>query len=243
MSKKGFRKHRKVKFLTKNHGSAKMIKKFVATSKVRICPVERKSQQMDSNFIFKEIVNFLLCKFADASICGKPLFCSRTKIGKLLFILQILWFKCKGEFAFSERIVRDTCGCSIPELSILMYPYIIYGSMQENPSECYIKNESLCSEQIMIEVKDDFHKRYPYNDVNCVGLSEMIQSVFLNFGSYQSSKLGALIDEFKDAIFEDADLNKEKLQRWLNTLAKAETQNDIIIFLRQYENTNVFLGG
>lgn len=186
----------------------------------------------------KILANFLIQEYWRIRVDGQRIKCTRTKVGKLLTIIQILSIKCRQQLAFKDTIAVETCGTSVPILSVLRYPYDIWElgvNESLNGSIFFEKNAKINAESITTEDKPlpDLYKLS--NDIDD-SLKKIIKDVFLEFGTYDSYEIGKLINQFKSAISLDSVVREEKINAWLNNSdIQPEKSNKIVLFIHNYK--------
>lgn len=185
----------------------------------------------------KNLANFLIQEYWKNRVDGLRIECTRTKIGKLLTIIQILSIKCRHQLAFKDTIAVETCGTSVPILSILWYPYNIWElSVNElfDNSVFFKRNAKIDTKSVTIEDKPlpDLYKNISDIDDS---LKKIVKDVFLEFGAYDGYEIGKLINQFKADISLDSVVCEEKITAWLNNLdIQSETANNLVLFIHNY---------
>ncbi len=188
---------------------------------------------------FSLISKSLIRKFLETKISDKYIECTRTKIGKLLVIVQMAYLKATKEMAFNEPIYVDKCGATIPSLAALGIPYDIIEEVApklfDSNEEYYVSNSALD-----INVLDIDETRVPrkYLDENSSvneKLKQITNDVFLEFGGYESLELGRMIDEFKLDISDNNTLDMQSLSKYIeDNFFNNYENNKIINFIRNY---------
>lgn len=207
-------------------------KSFVRCSDV--CKEEFK-KNMDVTFV----ANYLIQCFWKTRVNGKRIECTRTKIGKLLTIIQILSIKINKQVAFEDTIAEEICGTSVPVLSVYRYPYDIWELLPyklPNDTVFYETNGSINLSEVST-VEEPLPSLYEiHGDVDGL-IQKIIYDVFIGFGAYDSYEIGRFINEFKTTICIEKVVSKEKIADWLSNLdiqTINPTINPIISFIFNY---------
>ncbi len=189
------------------------------------------------NMDVKYFADYLIDLFWNTRINGKPIECTRTKIGKLLTIVQILYIKHYKTNAFEDIIVEETCGTSIPVLAVHRYPYNIWDAYTEslNGNDFFKGNNpiNVCE----ISKRADIAKN-PFLSLCEDGeladrIIKLISGVFYEFGTYDGYEIGKLINEFKDKICSDNVVLEQKVIDWLSDNEDTGT-NPIVDFINKH---------
>ena len=152
----------------------------------RILVVQSSEETDDSQTIgkifycFTDIVDYLISLFYKTN---KKYSCSRTKIGKLLSILEFKYARMKKHRVFLRDIYRyPNCGTAIHALTVEcdrdVYRMINYGD----------NNKKIAFSEIDFNVIPPMESK----DFSCIPLEirEEIERVFCNFGAYTHKRLG-----------------------------------------------------
>lgn len=218
------------RMLTKRGKSDTMICK-----KMHMCCANTYGGEYKRQMNVKFLANRLIQHFWNIRINGQRVKCTRTKIGKLLTIVQILSIKYNNQIAFEDTIAEETCGTSIPVLSVHRYPYDIwelYTCKTPNATDFFEKNSSINLSD-MVTVNESLPDLYaPQGEVDNL-LQRIINDVFMEFGTYDGYEIGKLINQFKDGICFDGVVCKEKVIEWLTNI-DTQTTNPIISFIHNY---------
>lgn len=147
----------------------------------KACKKNKNMEELNANL--KEAANYLIFLFNST---GQKYSCSRTKIGKILSIVAIIYAK-EGKKIFNERIykyksdaVGEFCGAFIRELINIV------------DRDVYISNE-ICDTNSKINSDEIKEKENLTFDLP-KGVKETIKEVFLEFGAYDSKTLGKCIN-------------------------------------------------
>lgn len=197
----------------------------------------------------KNVANYVIQEYWRCRVKGQKVACTRTKIGKLLTIIQILSIKCRHELAFDDTIVTETCGTSVPILSVYRYPYDIWElntdmtlsqidfSGQKVHNSFYEENSRIDCDK-MTEVDEPIPKLYEVQKDENIdeSLKKIIKDVFTEFGTYDSYEIGNMINEFKEKICIDDIVDENKITAWLYKIQSQQTEtNKLIEFITEYD--------
>ena len=224
--------------LTKKKKSGIIEHKAISKHKQRsLCGEECKN-----NMSVKNITNHVIREYWNSRVGGLRISCTRTKIGKMLTIIQILSLKCRREIAFDELIVSETCGTSVPILSVYRYPYDIWelnkGRTLDEPFQSrddFFERNSRMSKDEVERINEDIPKLYEIQQEICGPLQRIIEDVFYEFGAYDSYEIGKLINDFKDKICIKEVVDEEMIGDWLKEIQGQPTDNELIKFIAEYE--------
>ena len=192
-------------------------------------------EEINKEMDVKILANYLIQCFWNTRINGQRIKCTRTKIGKLLTIVQLLYIKQNGQVAFDDAIAEETCGTSIPVLSVYRYPYDIWDiSSNELSSDTvfYELNSSINLSDVS-KVSDTIPELYDLKDEVSDSIKKLIMDVFVKFGTYDGYEIGKLINTFKGDICSNGVVCEDKVLTWL-TNADTTVDNPIISFIHNY---------
>lgn len=200
----------------------------------------------------RNVANYVIQEYLKCRVKGQKVACTRTKIGKLLTIIQILSIKCRRKLAFDDTIVTEACGTSVPILSVYRYPYDIWElgtdislkqitfstqTAQNSYFEFFEENSSIdCSK--MTEIDEQIPKLYEIQEGEDIdeSLKKIIRDVFIEFGTYDSYEIGKMINEFKERICVDDIVDENKVIKWLHEIQIQQTEiNKLIKFISKYD--------
>lgn len=208
---------------------------IIKRAKLPLCYDDTYREEIRKNMDVKFLANCLIQRFWTVRINEQRIKCTRTKIGKLLTVVQILSIKHNNKVAFEDTIAEETCGTSIPVLSVHRYPYDIWElCAYKLPTDtCFFeKNSSINSSDIAI-VDEPIPDLYaPQGDVDGL-LQKIISDVFMEFGTYDGYEIGKLINQFKADICLDGIVSTEKIITWLTNI-DTQTTNPIMSFIHNY---------
>ena len=181
------------------------------------------------------IADVLISKFKHITIDGQHIRCSRTKLGKLLTLIQVLYIKCVGKQLFDDKIYSDVCGTIIPSLNTLNYPYDIVGKTVGGGADgCFERNEEI-AENLIIYENDDYESIGDFFHMD-IDVDQLIYNVFITFGSYEGRELGKYIDEFKHNLCNNNILDEKTTRNFLLNIPQKllEQGNPIIDYINSY---------
>ena len=218
------------KMLTKRHKSG-----IIICKKMPLCYDDTCREEVNKNMDVRILANYLIQCFWNTRINGQRIKCTRTKIGKLLTIVQLLSIKHTQHVAFEDAIVAETCGTSIPILSVHRYPYDIW----ELHSCKFPNNAILFEKNSVIDLSDTsivsepLPELYSLQDDISDLIKNIIRDVFEKYGTYDGYEIGKLINEFKTDICSDGIVCEEKVITWLANI-NAQSTNSIIDFVHNH---------
>ena len=187
--------------------------------------MESKKTLDDKTVKLTEATNYLIQLFFKS---GQRYSCTRTKIGKLLSIVAFTFAR-EGIRIFNEAVCKyENCGTAINELKAFVERDVyIFSSYDDNldikVDESLIQDNDNCI--------PDRYKEIGSLDKT---VQDRIYDVFINFGAYSPSDLGAGLCELiklKDIIINDVEID----------LLKIENLNPNEISTPDWENQKIFL--
>lgn len=191
----------------------------------------------------RNITNRIIQNYWKYRVDGQKIACTRTKIGKLLTVVNILSIKCKDKPAFEDIIVSETCGTSVPILSVYRYPYDIWELGEErtfgesafsSKNNFFEQDEKLTLEQIE-EVNEPLPELYKIKEAVDETLNRIIDDVFMEFGAYDSYDIGDYINAFKSKICNEEVVDNGKVRSWLTEIqTQTKENNKLIEFISNY---------
>ncbi|MDE6724706.1 MAG: hypothetical protein K2J79_03785, partial [Ruminiclostridium sp.] len=190
----------------------------------------------------KDVANYLIQEYWRHRIEGLKITCTRTKIGKLLTIIQILSIKCRRELAFDDTIVTETCGTSVPILSIQRYPYDIWELNTDEVEKTAFSKKPVFFEQNSRldlnkaeKVDKPLPKLYETRENIDESLKQIIEDVFEEYGAYDSYEIGKFINEFKEKICVNEIVDQNEVVKWLDEIERQPIENnELIMFIYNY---------
>ena len=191
-------------------------------------------EEFNKTMDIKTLSNFLIQKFWKLRIKGQRLECTRTKIGKLLTIIQILSIKNNNQLAFDDDIMEETCGTSVPVLSVYRYPYDIWELYSPKSTDnTFFEQSARINLLDTIEVEDSIPELYMIREEVTDLYKKIVNDVFVEFGTYNGYEIGKLINQFKTDICDNGVVRREKVANWLNSI-DVHNNNPIITFIHNY---------
>lgn len=161
--------------------------------------------------------------------CNDKYGCPDKKMEKLLFVADMICLK-NGFSLFDDDIVIVNCGVRIS----YKFPSYLRGDIVKQEKQLVKSN--VCIPISDIDESIDYHEIYTIETKNLSEQKkEIIKSVFLRFGAYESSKLGELIDGFKNSLA-DEDGKKISVQKCIDFFSKDVTGNEMINFIMSKES-------
>ncbi len=170
--------------------------------------------------------------------CEEKYNCTNTKIEKILAISALAFMK-NDETLFEEAIVKKNCGLGVAYLPLKFQGVIIDGGLEgEKKSLNYscLKNE-------LPEIP-----RYINDEENILDskVKALLTKVFLQFGAYKSSDIGALLDSFKSEIsivnklYSEPIVDSDKVRAFFSDkhIINMYKNNEVFEFILNYENEN-----
>lgn len=226
---------RKIIETLKSMLTKKLKSDIITSKKISLCINDTHREEINKNMDVKILANYLIQCFWNTRIGGQRIKCTRTKIGKLLTIVQILYIKKNGQVAFDDVIAEETCGTSIPVLSVYRYPYDIWDicSNELSNNTVFYEQNSVINLLDVSKVSDTIPELYDLKDEVSDSIKKLIMDVFVNFGSYDGYEIGKLINTFKSDICSNGVVCKDKILIWL-TNDYASIDNPIISFIHNY---------
>ena len=191
---------------------------------------------MPFSFIYKTLIQ----QFLKTRINNKYIECTRTKISKLLAIIQMVHIKAMDSIAFQEPIYIDKCGVTIPALAASGVPYAITEEVMPRLFD-EDKKYFICNDKLRADMLDtsgyEIPQKYTTEIVNYSEKQlEIINNVFLEFGGYESIELGKMLDEFKYDISDEGNIiNTDLLTQCIKSaFSNKYKDNKIINYIINY---------
>ena len=156
--------------------------------------------------------------------------CTKKKVEKMLTIAAMVYMKHNLNF-FGAKIYLNHCGTYIPLLSRFIHGDIVDGTVVENNA--------------VIDRNVDMTGPVPKLYVTEVDIEprekDILLDIFINFGNYEPSALGKLLDEFKNEVaLQDTDnpsekiIDPKKVFDFFKSAQNNTNNNEIINYIANY---------
>lgn len=165
--------------------------------------------------------------------CERKYSCSKTKLEKLLSIANLKCIK-NGNKLFDEKVIEiKDCGVGLSyNFPTYLCGDIVLALLNDKNNKATSPKRQIPETDINNSIKHNTQYDKDVNDLTEED-KKCLLNVFLEFGAYDSSILGSLLDEFKyELVNNQVDgekINFKKCQSFFNR--KSDTNNEILKYI------------